>query len=123
MSATIKPTPSTPDTDPVDARLGEAHSPYWSQSTDELFATLGSAPRGLSATEAARRLKLVGPNVLKIHRKGSALGIFLNQFKSPLVLILILAAVVSVFFSGVGGRGDCSSHCPDQFHPEFLSGI
>jgi len=79
------------------APAGEAGAPYWSQSTDELFTSLGSTPEGLSTAEATQRLKSVGPNLLKTHRKVSALGTFLNQFKSPLVLILIFAAVVSIF--------------------------
>ncbi len=98
MSATMRSTPDTPNEDPVALSLDVAQAPYWSRSADELFLTLGSSLRGLSTTDAARRLKLVGPNVLRMHRKGSALVIFLNQFKSPLVLILIFAAVVSIFF-------------------------
>ena len=41
----------------------EAQAPYWSQSTDELFADLRSTPKGLSTAEATGRLKLVGPTI------------------------------------------------------------
>ncbi len=97
MSLMISPTPDALDKDPVTAPLSEARGPYWSQSIDQLFTNLRSTPKGLSSTEAARRLKQVGPNLLKKRRNVSAVGIFLNQFKSPLVLILIFAAFASIF--------------------------
>ncbi|HEX7976790.1 MAG TPA: cation-transporting P-type ATPase, partial [Anaerolineales bacterium] len=69
---------------------------YWSEPPDQLAARLGSGPQGLSAAEAARRLAQVGPNLLQEREKATALGLFLNQFKSPIILILLLATVVSI---------------------------
>jgi Mg2+-importing ATPase len=46
-------------------------------------------------TEARVRLQQVGPNVLKPRRHDTALRSFLAQFSSPLVLILIFAAIIS----------------------------
>jgi Ca2+-transporting ATPase len=54
---------------------------------------------GLSAGEAARRLGLHGPNSIAIERKISPLGIFINQFRNMLVLLLLLAAFVSLALS------------------------
>ena len=70
---------------------------YWSVPADELLSRLQAQPRGLSSTEAEARLRDTGPNA--IGRKGgkTALAAFAQQFRSPLVLILIFAAVVSVF--------------------------
>jgi len=68
---------------------------YWSQSPDALMASLHCAPGGLSTEDASRRLGQFGPNALEARKKATALGFFLNQFKSPLVLILLFAAVVS----------------------------
>ncbi len=70
-------------------------SPYWSQSPDSLLAALGSTPNGLSAADAMQRLKKSGPNVLKVREKVTAMGLFLNQFKSPIILILLFATGVS----------------------------
>ena len=72
-------------------------APFWSQPLDQLVVTLGSTPAGLPTTEATRRLQQVGPNTLKAGRQISALGLLLNQFKSPLVLILVFAVIVSAF--------------------------
>jgi Mg2+-importing ATPase len=75
--------------------ISPAH-PYWSLPAEELFAALQSSPQGLSSTTAQERLAQFGENQLKTREKTTRLGLFLNQFKSPLVLILIFAAVISV---------------------------
>ena len=54
-----------------------------------------TTPNGLSAEEAGRRLSQFGPNVLDAKKKATALGVFLNQFKSPIILILVFATVLS----------------------------
>ena len=71
--------------------------PFWSQSPDQLLATLNSTPDGLSTAEAVRRLQQFGSNTLKAGQQVTALGLLLNQFKSPLVLILVFAVIVSAF--------------------------
>ncbi len=70
---------------------------YWSQPADQVLAALHSTPQGLSSSEAQKRLQAVGPNTLKARKRATAWGLFLNQFKSPLVLILLFATVVSAF--------------------------
>ena len=68
----------------------------WALDEPRLFARHGSQPDGLSAAEAARRLAADGPNQLKPKRRIGALRTLAAQFKSPLVLILVFAAGVSV---------------------------
>jgi len=65
------------------------------QSAEEVLAQLGSAATGLSAQEAAQRLAANGPNELKEGKRISSLQIFLSQFKSLIVWILIVAGVIS----------------------------
>ena len=67
----------------------------WSHALEDVLAALQSAPDGLSSAEAKRRLGRYGRNVLKAQERTSALWLFLNQFKSPLLWILVFAAVVS----------------------------
>jgi Ca2+-transporting ATPase len=81
------------NSDPVVAQpKGEA---WQSQSVEEVLAQLGSAATGLSATEAAQRLAANGPNELKEGKRISPLQIFLGQFKSLIIWILIAAGVIS----------------------------
>jgi P-type Mg2+ transporter len=70
---------------------------YWTLTADQLFKALDTTSKGIQPTEAAGRIKKYGLNALKEQRKTTALGLLLSQFRSPLVLILIFAAVVSAF--------------------------
>ena len=85
------PTPDDSVLVPVDGSV-EA---LWSVSPEHLLAVLRSSPAGLSAAEASARLRRVGPNAITPHRRGTAWRSLLAQFTSPLVLILVFAAVVS----------------------------
>lgn len=70
--------------------------PYWSLSTEGLYAALLSSPRGLADGASRERLEQFGHDQLKQRRKSAPLALFLNQFKSSLVLILVAAAVISI---------------------------
>ncbi|WP_246682391.1 magnesium-translocating P-type ATPase [Mesorhizobium sp. B3-2-1] len=72
--------------------------PYWSISSEELVRRLAtSATSGLAGPEAASRLARYGANTPASKSSTSALAVFVRQFRSPLVLILIFAASVSAF--------------------------
>jgi len=66
-------------------------------SVEEVFKRLDSDRGGITEDEAASRLKKHGLNELVEEEKTTPLEIFLNQFKSVLITILVLAAVVSGF--------------------------
>jgi Ca2+-transporting ATPase len=68
---------------------------WYRQSAVEVLARLRSSAAGLSAEAAAHRLAADGPNELKEGRRISPLKIFLGQFKSLIIWILIAAGVVS----------------------------
>jgi Mg2+-importing ATPase len=68
---------------------------YWSQPLPSLLAALHATANGLSSSEARQRLEGYGPSVLEVKKKATALGLFLNQFKSPIILILLFATGVS----------------------------
>ncbi len=65
-------------------------------TVEEVMARLRTGPDGLSQAEAARRLEQYGPNELKEEEKRSMLLLFLRQFKSFLVLILLIAVALSL---------------------------
>lgn len=51
--------------------------------------------QGLSGEEAARRLAETGPNVLPEGKEPGPVGLFLRQFLSPFIYMLMIAAVIS----------------------------
>lgn len=63
---------------------------------DAVAACLESGPAGLAGAEVSRRLASHGPNVLPAPPAASLLWVFVRQFLSPLIYILIAAAVVSL---------------------------
>ena len=74
---------------------------WHSRSGEEVLTQLRSTTEGLTSGEAAQRLAHDGPNELKEVRRISPLRIFLDQFKSLVIWILIVAGI----FSGVMGEG------------------
>ena len=69
-------------------------SPH-SLDIEAIIEKLDSNTKGLSDSEAKSRLDKHGPNELKEGQKIAVLHILFNQFKSWLVLILIVAAIIS----------------------------
>jgi len=69
---------------------------WHSLDVSEALKALESDPRrGLSDDEVARRLAAHGPNELKKEDRVSPWTIFLGQFKSTLIIILLIATVLS----------------------------
>ena len=64
---------------------------------DEVLRRLESSPEGLSEEEALKRLSKYGYNEIVREKRITPFQIFLNQFKSILILILIVSAIVSGF--------------------------
>ncbi|MEE9525480.1 MAG: calcium-translocating P-type ATPase, SERCA-type [Candidatus Woesearchaeota archaeon] len=70
---------------------------YHAISAQQALHELHSSETGLSQQEADLRLKKYGPNEIKEEKMISPIKIFFSQFKSFIVLILILAMGVSIF--------------------------
>jgi len=68
---------------------------YWSLTPEQLLPALHASRDGLQTADAEQRLKQYGPNTIRAQQQATALRLLLSQFKSPLVLILIFAAIVS----------------------------
>ena len=71
--------------------------PWWSLGPEQTLQALASDQRGLSADEAADRLQRYGPNAIEKAKGFSWLRRLVQQFTSPLIYILLAAAVVTVY--------------------------
>ena len=73
--------------------------PWYSFTLKKIFEKLSSSNQGLSLDVASERLKQYGANILPEEKPHSKLRLFLNQFQSPLIYILLAASGV-VFVMG-----------------------
>src|SRR3989344_5033074 len=73
---------------------------FWSKKEEDVLDELGSSKEGISNEEAHLRIKKYGQNVLK-KKKYKGLKIFLRQFKSPFLLILLITVIVSAFWGEI----------------------
>lgn len=73
---------------------------YYDQDISSVFGELRTSVKGLSPPEdAEKRLEEYGKNELKEKEKVSVFRLFLSQFKSILILILVIAAIVSALLA------------------------
>ena len=72
-------------------------SAYHAYAANNVLSELKTSEKGLSEEEAKNRLSIYGPNEIKEGAKVSPLKIFLSQFKSIVVWILIAATFISAF--------------------------
>ncbi|ERT56276.1 cation transporter/ATPase N-terminal domain protein [Peptoniphilus sp. BV3C26] len=70
---------------------------FWSYDKDAILKQLNSSENGLSTKEAEDRIEKYGKNVFEEKKSTSKFMIFLSQFKSPITMILIFAAILSIF--------------------------
>lgn len=79
---------------------------YYTQSEETVLEELQSSQDGLSTSEAKSRLDQYGRNELDEDEKRSLFMKFLDQFKDLMIIILIVAAVLSVITEGTEGMTD-----------------
>jgi len=77
--------------------MNHGQSPFWNVPSLELLQQLQTTPQGLTSEEAQQRLLHYGSNLLKPKKKSDALTLLIAQFKSPIILILVFAAGLSLF--------------------------
>jgi len=77
---------------------------FWDGPVVDLLEQLRTTPAGLTSEEAARRLRLHGPNSLSEESRFAGLVGFLRFFANPLVIILLVASAMSLVLGDpVGG--------------------
>ena len=72
-------------------------NPYWTQPEESLLGRLQSSASGISSAEAGKRLETYGSNLLGGRKKSTRFSLFINQFKSPIVILLLIATLISAF--------------------------
>lgn len=72
-------------------------STFWALSADQVMTQLQTTGDGLTTIQANQIRRKVGVNQLQAHQKGSAVSLLLSQFKSPISIILLSAALLSFF--------------------------
>lgn len=76
-------------------------SQFWRVPAAELLTDLHSTPAGLTGAEAQRRFTSGGRHRQTSNRRASDLTLLLAQFKSPIILLLVIAAGLSFSFKDV----------------------
>ena len=74
-------------------------------SAEEILKKLNVTPAGLSSDEIPERMEKYGRNTLPSAKKLSLFKIILNQFLSPLIYVLLVAAIVSIILKEYSDAG------------------
>ncbi|MBW2984971.1 HAD-IC family P-type ATPase [Candidatus Woesearchaeota archaeon] len=77
--------------------MPEKKEAWYAKPLNDVFKSLNSTKEGLSSGEAEKRIKEYGYNEIKEAKKDTPFRILLRQFKSFVVGILIVAAIISFF--------------------------
>ena len=78
-------------------QISEARIPAWhAVPSGKCLELLGSSASGLSAAEAGHRLTIYGTNSLPRRKRLPPILLFLRQFRSPLIYLLLAATLVSI---------------------------
>jgi calcium-translocating P-type ATPase len=76
-------------------RPGDTEKAWHSLDVSDVLEALGATPDGLSDEEARQRLSRHGPNAIEVPPGPGPIRRFFAQFKSPLISILLVAAVIT----------------------------
>ncbi len=77
---------------------------HYLETTDAVLAEVSSSAKGLDSAEAQKRLSEVGQNKLDEPPKPTILARFIEQFKNPMIIVLLAAAVISAV-TGIVSEG------------------
>ncbi len=69
---------------------------FWNLSKDQVFKSLSCTEKGLTDADAGERMREYGPNSFKARSSLNVWWLFISQFKSPITILLIIAAVLSM---------------------------
>lgn len=69
----------------------------WNKSIEEVLKYFNTTNKGLTEIEAENRIRKSGKNTIPKAKRETLLQIFIQQFKSPIIGILIIAAIFAIF--------------------------
>ncbi len=69
---------------------------FWALPVHECLNILETSREGISEEEAKKRMAIFGKNSIPEKSKTTKLKILLNQFKSPLIFILLIAGIITL---------------------------
>ena len=75
--------------------------PWWANDIEQVIRDMASSPNGLSKADAAIRLQRDKANVFRDEETSHILPLLWRQISSPIVLILIAAAILSLVMHDV----------------------
>ncbi|GFE43892.1 cation-translocating P-type ATPase [Streptococcus canis] len=84
----------------------QRHEAFYTQSEETVLAQLETSREGLTTAQAQKRLAEYGRNELDEGEKRGLFMKFLDQFKDLMIIILIVAALLSVLTEGMEGLTD-----------------
>ena len=88
---------------------------FWSYDLNDILKQLNTGEDGLSSREAEGRIDKYGQNILEERKSSSNIEMLINQFKNPIIIILIFAAVLSIFLK------DYSDGIQPAFRPDLVA--
>ena len=74
---------------------------FHSRAIEEVLQAVDSTEKGLSSTEVKNRLDRDGYNELAAKDRDPVWKLFLENFKDPMVIVLLIAAVVQIILGEI----------------------
>ncbi len=68
---------------------------YWDKPKEVVITDFNSSENGITEDDAKSRLIQFGMNSIKSHNNETMLILFFNQFKNPIMLIMLIATIIS----------------------------
>lgn len=74
------------------------YAEWWTLSAEDVLGRLETSDKGLTQVQVNERLQVYGRNELAEAEGNRLLVVFINQFKSPLIYILMVAVLLTIIF-------------------------
>lgn len=73
------------------------NQPFWAMKIEEALRALATEQLGLDGNEAEKRILVFGANIIEEKKRRTGPRLIFSQLKSPLILVLVIAGVITVF--------------------------